>query len=869
MLRTKPDSLDIMLSLILHDPILFGEFMRNTADGNKDSALWPKRTFKYRHYQKDLLTDTNEYISLVGGRAIGKCATGRQKLLTINGYQTHVSLLGKQFIVWSFDEQKNLVKRRAACFFNGHRCVIEIKTQTGYTIEVTEEHPLCTLEGMKPASLITEQDRIAVLTKTPHIATEYEYKAEEMRMLGYMLFQDMKGAVYYRDTVYRFRSESVRRDVARCCKVMGIQYQYLADEQGFKLYKKHYKESPHVSFHPMTHLIATFGLNYIRHSGWFVEHEDISLHPRIMTLGENNVRSFLEGLFAQYADISTKSFRFTAPNGVFAKEIQELLLRYGIETRIEHTERTIQKTPRRFWNVDVVSLDYRAVYRLLTTFTLPGYRIGKLPSPARTFDHGEHYRFDPVVSIVRGKAKRTFAVQVEQEQTYIVENMMTHNSFVLEDKMIFNVVNDTAQLPETPEIILTTANQNQLTPLLDRLTKRFYGSTFLRHFVSSAGLNRNRGTFDFVSGKREVRLYTRLAGARESANVVGLHAAKAIVDESQLYPLGTFNQLQKSINTWEEKTQIFTAGVPAGIRNTTLYYMDQKLKRSKKYRIPSPANPFFTFADLEQSKKDYGGEESDLFLNLVLGQHGRGAEVVLSRDNMTVEAFDFHNYAYRNRNRINGYEYRDKLLLPNIKGYDYFYAGIDVGFTDPTIIQCFGYKQGRWFLVARYLLQRIEIPIQEEIVDYLNAHYQFKDIRMDVGNVGSSMFQSLKLRFGTTFRDNLHAVMFNEKIMLGVNEKGVSITQDSKSLGADEIVRRVSQGDIVLSELDSEAVNQLERIAKQRTITGNSTYYILGEAGKGVSANDHIFASFICFAHGIRVHTFQKRKTKKLGKAQT
>lgn len=873
MLRTKPDSADMALCMILHDPILFGEFMRNTGDANEDKDTWPKQRFKYRWYQKDLLTDTNEYISLIGGRAIGKCARATDKILTTKGYIPHSQLSKKQFVAWSFDEHNNLVKKRAVCLPAGKKRLRQIITESGYTLRLSWNHPVLTPQGFKFTRHLTLDDEVAVLTKTPHVLDDFTYKPEEMRLLGYMIFQDLQSLSCYKDNVYMFKSESIRKDIEHICEVIDIRYHRLVDKNGFRFYRYEPGKRFH-KFHPITHLYAAFGLNYIRRQGWYQKDHERHLTPRFMQLGEENLKHFFEGFFGQYGTITAREFRITVPNVPFAEDIQELLLRFGIETKIEHTEHTIDKSTytkkgilvkNKFWNVDIVNRDDRAVYRFLTTFNIPGYRIGTLRQPNQSFDAGEHYRFEKIASLIRMTPEFTYLVQVEDTKTYIIENVFTHNSFVLEDKMIFDVVNNEQQMPETPEMILTTANQNQLTPLLDRLTRRFYASHLLKHFVSQ-GMNRNRGTFDFKSGKRDVRIYTRLAGSRESANVVGLHVSRAIIDEQQLYPLSTFNQLQKSINTWEGKTQVFAAGVPLGVKNTTLYYLDQKMNRCKKYRIPSMNNPYFTYADFEQNKKDYGGEDSDLFLNLILGQHGKGAEIVINRDDIAIEAFDFHNYAFRARRKVEGHHYTDYLKLPDIKGYEKIYAGIDIGFTDPTIIQCFGLKAGKWYLFARYLLQRIEIPEQEEILMWLHKHFHFAALYMDIGNVGSGMYQSLRTRH-VEMRDILHGVMFQEKLLVGVNERGTSITQDSKSLGADELIRRIHQKDIVLSEIDSEGVSQLERIARQRTLTGDLRYYIIGETGRGISGNDHIFASFICFAHGIRSFTFEKKK-KKLGKAQ-
>ena len=198
-------------------------------------------------------------------------------------------------------------------------------------------------------------------------------------------------------------------------------------------------------------------------------------------------------------------------------------------------------------------------------------------------------------------------------------------------------------------------------------------------------------------------------------------------------------------------------------------------------------------------------------------------------------------------------------------------AGIDVGFVDPTIIQIFGLKRDKWYLVARYLLQRIETPEQEKIINWLHEHFKFTKIMIDIGagGNGSSILQSLRSREeykGKRYENIIHGVQFGEKLLSGYNERSEELMKDTKTIGADELIRRLHAKEIVLSELDGEALSQLERIAKQKSINGDIKYFVIGESGKGISANDHIFASFICFAMGIRNLHFMKQR-KKLGRA--
>ena len=73
---------ELALIEVLEDPVWFAEFMRSTRDASGTKSSWPKKDFAYRWYQRDLMTDRNEYIVLTGGRAIGKCQPRNARLYT-------------------------------------------------------------------------------------------------------------------------------------------------------------------------------------------------------------------------------------------------------------------------------------------------------------------------------------------------------------------------------------------------------------------------------------------------------------------------------------------------------------------------------------------------------------------------------------------------------------------------------------------------------------------------------------------------------------------------------------------------------------------------------------------------------------------
>lgn len=527
MLRKKLDDNDLDLAFILQDPILFPEFLRSTKDASVDRSLWPKEQFKYRSYQRDLLTDQNQYIAILGGRSIGKCQVSVDKVYTEKGYLPHSQLFSKRFRVWSVNKDKELELKRAMCVRNGKKNVIQLTTQSGYAITATYNHPVWTQHGYKELWQIKVGDQVMVARRLPHVLNN-EYDWNEARLLGYLLFQ-IGATKIHSKSFFTIKSRKAQEEIKEIARVTGSTLQYGNEENTFRFTNKR------GNFNPVKQVISYFQMGFINSNGW--QHAENILSRYIMEMCEANVKTFLEGVFSQYGNLTAKSFAIDMPETKIAQQFQELLLRFGIETKIVDTIQTetyITKRnkggphyviyPRkRYVRLENVSTD--DALRFWYTFQIPGYKVDNVPQPSEN----TWYRYDPVVSLEKLKEKETYAIQVEGNKNYISGHIHVHNSLVMEDMILNDLYMNEKYLPNTPEMLLATANQNQITPILDRLVARTAGSPLLSAFNPS--MNRQKGTLDFTFD-RGVRLYARIAGSKQENNMIGMHVTKAYIDEA-------------------------------------------------------------------------------------------------------------------------------------------------------------------------------------------------------------------------------------------------------------------------------------------------------------------------------------------------
>jgi len=848
-LKQKISKEDIALLEIIEDEVWLGQFLRTTGDGQVDKSLWPSIEWNYRDYQKQFLTDRSEFILYTGGRAIGKCSPSGARIYTTEGYKKLGQLSRRPyFITYALTPEMTIEQRRAVAIHDTLSSAYTVVTESGHTFVGTVNHPLLTPEGYKPISLLKEGNYVAVATYLPHESTNNALKWHELRLLGYILLMPLFTA---------------QAKIMPRYKKIGAELEVIADRMLLTWHKDFdgnytLKRKAGPFKHPITSLLEETRLKEALHDYGAKRIPDIIKSERL-----ENIQVFIESLFAQFATISQTKIELKVANTIMAQDIQELLLRFGVESKIyEYMSQ---------WYVEL--LDYRAVYRFLTTFTLPGISVGTLPLPPSTNDATEFMRYDKITSIYMSHTiTDVYAVYVYEDENYISDNVFVHNSVIIEDKLIYEIVNHDREFPVTHESVLVTPNQAQMTPLLNKLIIRFTSSPLLRGFLNN-NVNRSEGTMKFTIKQRPMIFHFRIAGSRGENNMIGLHLPRIRADETQLFPLEAWTQLQHCFNTWEPKTQIIAAGVPNGLRNSVLYQLDMQSPRYKKYHIPAHNNPYYTVEDDRENIRRYGGEQDDRYQNLVLGRHGAAAFQVIPRETITVETYPFYNMRYNSSHVSKGLQYYEILKRPRLpEGLTSIVLAIDTGFVDPTVMHIIGRdNKGIWRTYIRYRLTRIDFNEQQKIIDWVASYYNVPIIAIDIGagGGGAGMMHNLNnsLEYkGKGYDKRIIGLQFRENVIAGYDEQGEELTQDSKGYAANELAKIIQEGTLVFSELDNEGLSQMERVAKQKTTSGKDRYFILSDKGAGADDDDHIFASYICFVLSIRQEP-EYNQIKKLGKA--
>lgn len=416
-------------------------------------------------------------------------------------------------------------------------------------------------------------------------------------------------------------------------------------------------------------------------------------------------------------------------------------------------------------------------------------------------------------------------------------------------------------------IIYTTPGKAHLEPVFTTLVRLLRTNTFLKQFIAPhSGVNNSDFTIELLN---KAKLMCRIAGQTGTGvSVIGLHTPFEMLDESGYYPFGTWIELQPTFNTWTPGCRQIVSGVPTGIReNNVCFHCDQENSNFSKHRISAYQNPRFTEEDEQRAVEQYGGKESDDFIHLILGQHGRPVFALFDRELMELVSYPVYKLLLDGLKLYDNLAgYIEKLsILPSVpnKKFDVF-LGVDLGYTEPTaIFVLYIDDNGRIKFNAKIEMRKVSYPIQERVIDYLDSKYDPIFIGMDIGSSGKAVYQHFVEDAQYNHKDyhkRLVAVDFSTSIVLGIDSEGKEIKSKTKPFATSLLQEYSNNHKIVYTTTDLETVIELERMTYTRTMGGEIVYRTLTERG-GKKGEDHFTSALLCatMAYFVQFESLTKR----------
>ncbi len=447
----------------------------------------------------------------------------------------------------------------------------------------------------------------------------------------------------------------------------------------------------------------------------------------------------------------------------------------------------------------------------------------------------------------------------------------TGKTVSLETKIIHNVVSNKYSKASANEVVLVVQNKSQLEPVFLRLTQFFRRHPFLKNFVDRTSINFSEHLIKLLNG---ATIRCRIVGSSADSNIIGLHTPCIFVDEAQVFNYIAWNSLGQCLTTWDDNYQMWISGVPNGMREKNiLHEADQVDNRWSRHNVSRLQSPRYRRSQHKADLKQYGGEEGDDYVHLVLGQHGSPAFSVFDRKLMKIEDYDVVIGMINNLSleQVGG-KFYEILKAPDMLNIqpDLISCSVDAGFSnEPTIITILYRQEDLWRIFLRYELRRIKYPMQAKIIDWLDNIYGFNMITLDAGSSGlalGQMLQDLDEFKGKDYQKRLILVDFQGGVITGYDENGKEIKDRVRKFTI-QTLQKWTQNDqiIVFSNKDDEMISELERVGFTRDMLGQPKYFVYSPAG-GQRGDDHILASLLTWVYGYYYEYYSPDKPKGRGR---
>jgi len=363
---------------------------------------------------------------LIANAKRGKClAVGTLVQLDTGRYIPIENIQDGDCVV-SFNEATGVFEsKQAQLTANGKKPVLEVKTRSGRTLIVTNNHRLLTKDGWKTVSEISVGHSIAVPLRLA-FGTMVASK-EYLKILGYMIADGSMSKPH--TPTFTKQEKEIVTDLERCLSVYNCA---LTQAKGAP---DHY----YVVGKGDRNLVA----DLLRRDGLMEKKSNQKQLPEWFgLLDKEHTAVFLQALFtcdgSVYAD---SDFEYSTTSAVLMQQINNLLTRFGIVSKVRERWQTVAGCPYCSWSLLVRGR--RQIKKLHEEIGLLGSKGKKLAKMAAgngsrpdrlsylVRDQFGEIFFDRVVSIKPHGEAETYDLAVEGTHNFVANNIVVHNSWGL------------------------------------------------------------------------------------------------------------------------------------------------------------------------------------------------------------------------------------------------------------------------------------------------------------------------------------------------------------------------------------------------------------------------------------------------------
>ena len=357
------------------------------------------------------------------------------------------------------------------------------------------------------------------------------------------------------------------------------------------------------------------------------------------------------------------------------------------------------------------------------------------------------------------------------------------------------------------ETLITTPNMAHLRPLMERIINRITSNRFLYSNVKRL-VRSPEYYIEFVNGHK---LHARIAGAKGGQSILSLHVDNVFVDEAQLYgPRATYT-LQGALKTG---CKIFLFGVPNGVKLNYLY-REKDNNDFVQYHFNKFDDPSFTEQEHQRLLKVFGGKNSQMYKNQVLGIDGEEQFTTFPESNWSACTFtDEYDYDFQIIDNPSLGMSAIRVPIKPLWAKEIVMA-IDIGYSpDPTVILFFAINdENTYVLFHKLILKKIPVSYQAKakekvsiaqpnIINYFANMLNVSKVSLDVGGIGRSI--AMDLIDASKFQERSYSVTpvdFGGLVEIGRSD-GKPIKQRVKFFSTLQLQALFEKKKIMLPEFD-------------------------------------------------------------------
>ncbi|MUG96731.1 replicative DNA helicase [Scytonema sp. UIC 10036] len=303
-------------------------------------------------YDLDALTSgfqRSDLIIVAGRPSMGKCIVHDTEIVLADGSISTIEEIYQQHqaeLLTLTDDWKLQITQPSAFIDDGIKPIFRVTTQLGRSVETTITHPYLTIDGWHPLSELTVGTRIAVPRQINIFGTK-KVRECEVKLLAYFI-----GDASLTDTTPEFTHTNsiIQQDFIHAAKCFGSQLK-VARENCFNPALTLDTTRSQEQKNPLIQWLEDLGF-------WGKKANTQTIPAFVFQLERSQVALFLNRLFATdgcatVQESSQLQLGYSTVSEKLARQIQHLLLRFGVIATLKQRFIESEDSNRLAWQLDI------------------------------------------------------------------------------------------------------------------------------------------------------------------------------------------------------------------------------------------------------------------------------------------------------------------------------------------------------------------------------------------------------------------------------------------------------------------------------------------------------------------------------------